>query len=104
MPEYNDPDYIPPQDGDMYIPSEEMGGIIDEDIELDKAVIEEQSYIMGKPSKTKEKLINRSKNLILTATHPSPLFTTRGFFGCQHFSKTNEYLLQNNLSPIDWQL
>ena len=57
VPEYNDPDYIPPQDGDMYIPSEEMGGIIDEDIELDKAVIEEQSYIMGKPSKAKEKLI-----------------------------------------------
>ena len=55
-------------------------------------------------AKAKEKLINRSKNLILTATHPSPLSATRGFFGCQHFSKTNEYLLQNNLSPIDWQL
>ena len=41
----------------MYIPPEEMGEITDEDIELDKAVIEEQSYIMGKPSKAKEKLI-----------------------------------------------
>ena len=55
VPEYNDPDYIPPQDGDMYIP-EEMSGI-PEDMELDEAVIEEQSYIMGKPSRAKEKLI-----------------------------------------------
>ena len=55
VPEYNDPDYIPPQDGD-YIPMEEMGAM-PEDIELDNAVIEEQKYIMGKPSKAKEKLI-----------------------------------------------
>lgn len=60
--------------------------------------------LWGNFAKAKEKLINRSKNLILTAAHPSPLSATRGFFGCQHFSKTNEYLLQNNLSPIDWQL
>ena len=60
--------------------------------------------LWGNFAKAKEKLINRSKNLILTATHPSPLSATRGFFGCQHFSKANEYLLQNNLSPIDWQL
>ena len=55
VPEYNDPDYIPPQDGD-YIPMEEMGAM-SENIELDNAVIEEQKYIMGKPSKAKEKLI-----------------------------------------------
>ena len=55
VPEYNDPDYMPPQDGD-YIPMEEMG-TMPEDIELDNAVIEEQKYIMGKPSKAKEKLI-----------------------------------------------
>lgn len=60
--------------------------------------------LWGNFAKAKEKLINRNKNLILTAAHPSPLSATRGFFGCQHFSKTNEYLLQNNLSPIDWQL
>ena len=56
VPEYNDPDYMPPQDGD-YIPMEEMGGMPSEDLELDNAVIEEQKYIMGKPSKAKEKLI-----------------------------------------------
>ncbi len=60
--------------------------------------------LWGNFAKAKEKLINRNKNLILTAAHPSPLSATRGFFGCQHFSKTNEYLLKNNLSPIDWQL
>ena len=58
VPEYNDPDYIPPQDGDMYIPAnpEEMGGM-PEDMQLDEAVMEEQRYIMGKPSKAKEKQI-----------------------------------------------
>lgn len=58
--EYNDPDYIPPQDGDMYIPPEEMGGMPEEmleDMRLELDVIEEQNYIMGKPSKAKEKLI-----------------------------------------------
>ena len=63
VPEYNDPDYMPPQDGD-YIPIDEMGGISSEDIELDNAVIEEQKYIMGKPSKAKEKHMKiKDKNL-----------------------------------------
>ena len=53
VPEYNDPDYIPPQDGD-YIPTEEMGGM-PEDIPQEQ--IEEEKYIMGKPSRAKEKLI-----------------------------------------------
>ena len=53
VPEYNDPDYMPPQDGDMYIPPEEMGempgDIINEEVE--------ETYIMGKKSRAKEKLI-----------------------------------------------
>ena len=41
-------------------------------------------------------------HLVLKAPHPSPLSAYRGFFGCKHFSKTNEFLIQNNQSPIDW--
>lgn len=60
--------------------------------------------LWGNFAKAKEKLIDKSKNLVLTAAHPSPLSATRGFFGCEHFSKTNQYLLENNISPINWQL
>lgn len=51
----------------------------------------------------KTELIDKDKHLILTAAHPSPL--ARGaFFGSKHFSKTNDYLIKNNLSPINWTL
>lgn len=60
--------------------------------------------LWGNNAKAKRKLIDSSKNLILEAAHPSPLSATRGFFGCQHFSKANNYLIEHNLFPIDWQL
>lgn len=60
--------------------------------------------LWGNNAKAKRKLIDSSKNLILEAAHPSPLSAIRGFFGCQHFSKANNYLIEHNLSPIDWQL
>ena len=50
----------------------------------------------------KVQLINPEKHLILTAPHPSPFSAHRGFFGCRHFSKTNDYLLSNNQRPIKW--
>ncbi|MGE4570755.1 MAG: uracil-DNA glycosylase [Gammaproteobacteria bacterium] len=50
----------------------------------------------------KVQLINREKHLILTAPHPSPFSAHRGFFGCRHFSKTNDYLLSSNQRPIKW--
>jgi uracil-DNA glycosylase len=55
-------------------------------------------------SKAQEKihLVKSNYNLILTAPHPSPLSAYRGFFGCKHFSKTNEFLIKNNESPINW--
>jgi uracil-DNA glycosylase len=43
-------------------------------------------------------------HLVLTAAHPSPYSARNGFFGCRHFSKANEYLVQHALSPIDWRL
>ncbi|MBN2746467.1 MAG: uracil-DNA glycosylase [Bacteroidales bacterium] len=52
----------------------------------------------------KSSLIDASKHLILTSVHPSPLSASRGFFGCKHFSKTNNYLISNGLSPIDWEI
>ena len=53
--------------------------------------------------KTKAELIDHGKHTVLMAAHPSPL--ARGaFFGCRHFSKTNEILRSEGLAPIDWQL
>lgn len=59
--------------------------------------------LWGKNAQEKEWLIG-SKNLVLKAPHPSPLSAYRGFFGCKHFSKANEYLKENGITPIDWQL
>ncbi|HBY65119.1 MAG TPA: uracil-DNA glycosylase [Acholeplasmataceae bacterium] len=48
--------------------------------------------------------ISNYKHLVLTSVHPSPLSASRGFFGSKPFSKTNQYLIQNKLEPIDWSL
>lgn len=50
----------------------------------------------------KAKLIHDPKHLILSAPHPSPLSSYRGFFGCKHFSKANQFLIENGLEPIKW--
>lgn len=50
----------------------------------------------------KKLLINASKHCILTAPHPSPLSSYRGFFGCKHFSQTNTYLTSKGKTPIEW--
>jgi len=60
--------------------------------------------LWGNNAKAKTQLIDTSKHCILTAAHPSPLSATRGFFGCKHFSKTNEYLASKNIEPINWNL
>lgn len=60
--------------------------------------------LWGKPAQMKKSMLNNPKHLILEAPHPSPLSAYRGFFGCQHFSKTNEFLQENGLEPIDWQI
>lgn len=60
--------------------------------------------LWGAYAQSKSKLINSSKHLILNSVHPSPLSAYRGFLGCKHFSKTNEYLVSNGLKPIDWKL
>ncbi|MCX8020424.1 MAG: uracil-DNA glycosylase [Chitinophagaceae bacterium] len=60
--------------------------------------------LWGKFAREKHTLIDSSKHLMLTAAHPSPLSASQGFFGCRHFSKTNQYLIRHNLQPIDWKL
>lgn len=50
----------------------------------------------------KKSLIDTSKHCILTAPHPSPLSSYRGFFGCKHFSQTNTYLTSKGKTPIEW--
>ena len=59
--------------------------------------------LWGNNAKQKEKLIDTSKHHILKATHPSPLSANRGgFFGCKHFSQTNQILENQNMTPIQW--
>ena len=58
--------------------------------------------LWGAKAQEKGYTIDTSKNLILKSVHPSPLSSYRGFFGCKHFSKTNEYLRFKNLGEIDW--
>lgn len=55
-------------------------------------------------SKAQQKIdsINRDKHLVLTAPHPSPLSVYRGFYGCKHFSKANEFLTANKKDGINW--
>jgi uracil-DNA glycosylase len=72
-----------------------------------KTISEKKSGVVfllwGKFAQSKESLINTSKHFILKAAHPSPL--ARGaFFGCKHFSQTNEYLIKQGNTPVNWEL
>lgn len=60
--------------------------------------------LWGNYAKQKEAIIDTTKHYILSTVHPSPLSAHRGFFGCKHFSKTNEILRKLGKSEIDWQL
>ena len=60
--------------------------------------------LWGNFAQQKIKLINPLKHKILKAAHPSPFSAYNGFFGCKHFSATNEYLVQHNNNPINWAI
>ncbi|WP_290796584.1 uracil-DNA glycosylase [Flavihumibacter sp. UBA7668] len=60
--------------------------------------------LWGRFAQEKQVLIDETKHLVLKAAHPSPFSADKGFFGCRHFSKTNEYLVKNGIDPIDWSL
>ena len=60
--------------------------------------------LWGSPAQKKIPMLTNPKHLILKAPHPSPLSAYRGFFGCHHFSQANEFLSDNGIEPIDWQI
>lgn len=60
--------------------------------------------LWGGNAKAKASLIENPAHLVLTAAHPSPLSAHNGFFGCGHFSRANEFLLENGMEPIRWQI
>ena len=73
-----------------------------------KLISEQKEHVVfilwGGNARSKKGLIDESKHLILESVHPSPLSAYNGFFGCKHFSKTNEYLQKHGKTPIDWDL
>lgn len=60
--------------------------------------------LWGGNARSKKPLIDSEKHLVLECAHPSPLSAYNGFFGCRHFSKTNQYLSAHGIKPVDWQL
>ena len=60
--------------------------------------------LWGRPAGEKRVLLNNPRHLVLQAPHPSPLSAYRGFFGCRHFSRCNDFLSARGASPIDWQI
>jgi len=58
--------------------------------------------LWGRSAGELSKFIDEKKHLVLKCAHPSPLSAYDGFFGCKHFSKTNEFLIKNNMTPVDW--
>ena len=76
--------------------------------EIIKALSEKRKHLVfllwGKYAQAKSTLIDQQKHYVLTSAHPSPFSAHTGFLGSKHFSKTNQLLVQNNLTPIDWNL
>lgn len=60
--------------------------------------------LWGRFAQEKQVLIDETKHYVLKAAHPSPFSAEKGFFGCKHFSRTNELLIKQGLEPIDWKL
>lgn len=60
--------------------------------------------LWGAPARKKKAMLNNPKHLILEAPHPSPLSAYRGFFGSKPFSKTNRFLEESGLEPIEWKI
>jgi uracil-DNA glycosylase len=60
--------------------------------------------LWGSYAQKKGAFIDQSRHLVLKSVHPSPLSAYRGFLGCKHFSKANNYLQENGQTPINWQL
>lgn len=60
--------------------------------------------LWGRNAQNKKWMLTNPKHLVLEAPHPSPFSASRGFFGCRHFSRTNEFLTEHGIEPVDWQI
>jgi uracil-DNA glycosylase len=60
--------------------------------------------LWGSQAQRKGAGIDRNRHLVLTAPHPSPLSAHRGFLGCRHFSRANDWLTEQGMTPVDWRL
>ena len=60
--------------------------------------------LWGSFARSKKKLITNPRHLVIESVHPSPLSAYNGFFGSKPFSKTNDFLIKNNLTPINWEI
>lgn len=72
--------------------------------ELDKKETPVVFLLWGNPARKKAQIIKNPRHLKLQTVHPSPLSAYNGFFGCKHFSRTNEFLISSGLEPIEWDL
>jgi uracil-DNA glycosylase len=72
-----------------------------------RTVSEKREHVVfllwGAYAREKGALIDRKKHQVLEAPHPSPLSAHRGFLGCGHFKKVNDYLTEHGLKPVEWQ-
>lgn len=66
---------------------------------IDKPIV---FILWGKPAQKKLVLLNNPKHFIIKSNHPSPLSAYRGFFGSKPFSSCNDFLIKNNIKPINW--
>jgi len=73
-----------------------------------RALAERREHLVfllwGRHAQRKGAMIDRTRHLVLSAAHPSPLSAHQGFFGCGHFSRANEHLAEHSAPPIDWSL
>lgn len=69
--------------------------------EVDRPIV---FLLWGSFARSKKSMLTNPAHLVLEAPHPSPLSAYRGFFGCRHFSKANDFLKEHGVSPIDWQI
>ena len=71
-----------------------------------EAINREREHVVfmlwGSYAQKKGAVVDRRGHLVLTAPHPSPLSAHRGFFGCRHFSKANQYLVEHGIMPVNW--
>ncbi len=83
-------------------------GWIDFTNEVIKKISDEKDGVVfllwGKFAQDKQILIDETRHHVLKAAHPSPFSAEKGFFGCRHFSKTNELLMKHTNEPVDWKL